>query len=98
MDTVDNKYDRAVTRVREIRKFYGKLAKFALFALVLVAFNYFVGWTSNWVYILLGFWAFGLILNGLKLYGPNLIFGRDWESRMIEKEMRKEDDTNPLFK
>lgn len=98
MENQEHKYDRAIARVREIKKFYGNLAKFVLFTLLFVAFNYFVGWTSNWVYIVLGFWAFGLVLSALKLFGPNLIFGSDWEARMIEREMRKQDDKNPLFK
>lgn len=92
MEQIDNKYERAVARVIEIRKFYGKVAKFTAFILIVTALHYFTGWISSWVYIVAGFWALGLILNAFKLFGPNLIFGAGWENRMIEREMRKPDD------
>jgi len=98
METTDNKYTRAVARVSDIRKFYSRLTKFAIFGILFIAFSYFVGYVaSGWVYIVLGFWALGLIIQGFNLFAPNLIFGRGWESRMIAKEMRKDEDNNPLF-
>ena len=92
METTNSKYERAAYRVSEIRKFYGKTAKFALFLAAIAVLCYVTGWMRSWVYIVLGFWAFGLMVNAFQLFGPNLIFGADWERRMIAREMDKEDN------
>lgn len=91
METTDNKYERAVSRMREIKKFYGKVTKFAIFLILFMVLNYFLGWMSYWVYIGLGFWGLALVFNAFKLFGPNIIFGEGWENRMIEREIRKEE-------
>ncbi len=98
MNTPQDKYTRAAARVADLKKFYGRLIKFAVFGIFFIGFSYFIGsMGSGWVYLVLVFWALGLIIEGFKLFGPNLIFGRGWESRVIAKEMRKEDDTRTLF-
>lgn len=93
METPQDKYTRAAARVADIRKFYGKIAKLILFILFLIGFDYFVfELRGTWFLWIIGFVTFGLIIEASKLFGLDLIFGRDWERRRIEEEMRKEED------
>lgn len=92
MDMHQDKYIRAAARVAEIRKFYGKIGKLALFILFLLAFNYFVyELRGTWFLWIIGFVSLSIVIQAYKLFGPSLIFGKDWEQRKIEEEMRKED-------
>lgn len=91
MNTTQEKYQRAAARVSEIRAYYRKLTKFAIFTLLFLGFNYFIAEIrSSWVYLIFGFWMLGLVIKGIKLFVPNIIFGQAWEKRMIEAEMQKQ--------
>ncbi len=93
METNQDKYARAAERVANIRKFYGKITKFVIFIVFLIIFDLFIyELEGTWFIWILGFVSLGLILEASKLFGLNLILGKDWERRKIEEEMRKEEN------
>lgn len=93
MDTHQEKYQRAVARVSEIRKFHGKVVSYIIVMLLIIGYNYFINeLRGTWHIWLAGFWGLGIAIRAFKLFGANLIFGSDWEKRMIEAEMKKEDN------
>ena len=93
METPQDKYARVAARVADIRKFYGKITKLIISILFLIGFDYFVyEIRGTWFYWIIGFIVFGLIIEASKLFGLDLILGRNWERRRIEEEMRKEED------
>lgn len=79
-------YEKAVKRVKEIKKFYGNLLSFCVF----MPFIFFINWRTTpgywWaVWPLLG-WGIAMIISAVKLFG----IGKDWEEKQIQKHMNKE--------
>jgi len=98
METNQDKYARAAARVDAIRNFYWKVTKLLVFILSLLVFHYFIYELRGvWFIWIIGFVSIGLVIEGAKLFGLNLILGKDWERRKIEAEMRKEDSNNIRF-
>ncbi len=98
METNQDKYARAAARVDAIRNFYWKVTKLLVFILSLLVFHYFIYELRGvWFIWIIGFVSIGLVAEGAKLFGLNLIFGKDWERRKIEAEMLKEDSNSIRF-
>ncbi len=93
MEFKDDKYKRAVSRVSAIRKYYGSVIMFILFTIIFVSVNYYSnGLRYPWFLWIIGFWGLGIFIEGFKLFGLDLMLGRNWEKRKIKEVMRKEDD------
>lgn len=94
MEFQEDKYRRAASRVKKIRKYYGSVITFILFTIIFICVNYYSnGLRYPWFLWIIGFWGLGIVIEGFKLFGLDLMLGRNWEKRRIEEEMRKEDDS-----
>ncbi len=88
----EDRYLRARERVEAIRKFYGGIATYVFVVAVLAGVNYYKNKFSHpWVLWVDGFWGLGIFFQGVRIYGKNALFGKDWEERKI-KEFMKEDE------
>lgn len=90
-------YLRAKKKLEKIMGFYWHLAIFILvntFLIILIytksgeAFFSFAVWSTPI------FWGIGLLFHFLGVFGPNLMFGKEWEQRKINEILEKEDKQN----
>ena len=85
-------YIRAQKKVKKIVGFYWHLASYVIINLFLIIFigantgNYF-GFGNYSTAI---FWGIGLFFHFLGVFGPDFMFGKDWEQRKIKEYMDKD--------
>lgn len=82
-----DKFKRAKKRVEEIKGFYIHLAIYMVinsFILINLALHaeHFWQWHH---FITLFAWGIGVAFHAAKTFGYNLLFGKDWEERQIQK-------------
>lgn len=98
MESQDSKYERAASKVAAIKKFYGKLGGFLLFGLLFLGLNYYTnGLRHPWFLWIVGFWGLGIVIEGFKIFGTDILFGKNWEERKIREEMNKEDNNRSTW-
>jgi hypothetical protein len=104
MEVMDNnnrkKLDRAKKRVEKIKGFYIHLAVYILvntfISTMKVIRDMGDGESFNDAFWDFGtfavwfFWGIGLFSHGLNVFSYNLIFGKDWEEKQIQKYMDKD--------
>ncbi len=92
MESNEEKYIRARERVSALKRFYGKLASYVIFIIFFAAINYYTNeWRNMWFLWIAFFWGIGIIFEAGKVFGFNLLFGKNWESRKIKKMMEEEE-------
>lgn len=76
----------ALRQVRRIKGFYVHLTQYAVVVTCLAVINYFFAPRVPWVlFVALG-WGLGVLLHGLRAFGPPLL-GPAWERRQVEKRL-----------
>ena len=91
-------YLRAKKKLDKLKGFYWHLAAYILvnlFLIVTVATNFDED-ESFWQFGTFAtaiFWGIGLLFHFLGVYGPDLLFGKNWEDRKIQKYMDKDKRT-----
>jgi sensor histidine kinase YesM len=83
------RYEKAKKRVEEIKGFYGNLTSYCIVIPALAFINYRTTSFTWFIFPAVG-WGIGLIAHGLKAYGLNPLFGRDWEEKKIKELMEKD--------
>ncbi len=86
-------YIRAKKRVDNLIGFYWHLAVYIvinIFLILLIALNTQQGFFGFGPYATALFWGIGLLFHFFAVFGPDFIFGKDWEKRKIEEYMDKE--------
>lgn len=94
MDNIEkeNKYLRAKERVQEVKKFYMSLLSYVVFIGFLAGLNYYIdGWSYPWFLWAAMGWGIGLVFQGIKAFGKNPFFGKNWEERKIKEFMQEEE-------
>ena len=84
-------YIRAKKRVDSLKGFYWHLAVYVvvnLFLIILIGSS--VGYDNFGPYATAFFWGIGLAFHFLGVFGPDYIFGRDWEEQKIREYMEKD--------
>ncbi len=95
METNQEKYLRAVDRMKQIKKLYSKIINSIILVALIAGINYYVNEFRNpWFLWVAGFSLLGIIIETFKVYGTSLFLGKGWEQRKIKEQMEKEDDTN----
>ncbi len=89
------KYRAAKKKVKEIKGFYVHLLVYLFInaAIIAVAAYQDGNWNSLdniWTYSTAFFWGIGLFAHWVTVFGPNKLFGRDWEERKIKELMEKD--------
>jgi len=88
----ENKYLRAKKNVDEIKAFYGRAIRGIVAILIVGAINYYLNeWQRPWfLWVVFGV-SLSLFIRASKIYGLNMIFGKDWEERKIKEFIEKRD-------
>ena len=89
------RYDRALKRVKKIKGFYTHLVVYVVINIMIVIVNiqnlnegesYFQAHNFFTAF----FWGIGLLAHGLSVFLPDFIMGQNWEERKIKEFMEKE--------
>jgi hypothetical protein len=87
------KYERAKSRVEELKKFYNNLLSYILVIGFLGGLNYYQNeWRYAWFLWAAFGWGIGLAFHAAKAYRINPMYDKDWEERKIRQYM--EEDQN----
>ncbi|OZV70074.1 2TM domain-containing protein [Winogradskyella aurantia] len=90
-------YMRAKKKVDSLIGFYWHLAVYIVvntFLILLIGLNSDGGFGGFGPYATALFWGIGLLFHFLGVFGPDFIFGKDWEQRKIKEFMDKEQQDN----
>lgn len=86
-------YLRAKKKLDKIVGFYWHLAVYVIvniFLIILIGSNTSEGYFSFASFSTAIFWGIGLLFHFLGVYGPDFLFGKDWEARKIKEYMDKD--------
>ena len=84
----DWKYEIAKKRVKKVKGFYRHFATWLIFGAFFIILNLKTSPFEFWAFYPIIGWGIGVALHALSVFGlPGL--GKDWEERMIDKEMAK---------
>ncbi|HNQ26984.1 MAG TPA: 2TM domain-containing protein [Aquaticitalea sp.] len=89
-----DRYDRAVKKVKQIKGFYSHLLVYIVINLMIFVLNVqdlepgesYFQWQN---FLTLFFWGIGLLAHGLSVFIPDIILGKGWEERKIKEYMDK---------
>lgn len=87
-------YLRAKKKVETLVGFYWHLAVYIIvnaFLILLIGLYSGDGFRGFGTYATAIFWGIGLLFHFLGVFGPDFIFGKDWEKRKIKEFMDKEE-------
>ncbi len=87
-------YLRAKKKVDAIVGFYWHAVSYVvvnIFLIVLIGINSSEGFSTFGTYATAFFWGIGLLFHFLGIFGPDFLFGKNWEKRKIEKYMKNEE-------
>lgn len=88
-------YSRAKKKLDKLKGFYWHLASYIavnLFIIISIGINLDEG-ESIWrfgTFATAIFWGIGLLFHFLGVFGPDVVFGKDWEDRKIQEYMDKD--------
>ncbi len=94
------KYKRAKKQIEELKGFYIHLAIYTVINTFLLI-NIYLHTDNFWQwphFITLGAWGMGLFFHASKTFGFNLLFGKNWEERQIQKYIEKDKKEMDKFK
>lgn len=97
------KYESAYKRVKKIRGFYSHLTAYLVVNAVFIILNFqnlkpgesyfkFENFATAF------FWGIGIVAHALSVFGPGIIFGKDWEERKIKQFMDEDNRTKQNWK
>ena len=89
-------YMRAKKRLEKVVGFYWHLAVYIvvnLFLIILIGVNSGESFFHFGTFATPFFWGIGLLFHFLGVFGPNFMFGKNWEQRKIKEFMDKERQT-----
>lgn len=88
-------YIRAKKKLDKLVGFYWHLAVYIvvnLFLIILIGSNSSEGFWHFGTFATPFFWGIGLFFHFLGVFGPGLMFGKNWEERKIQEYMDKDRD------
>lgn len=88
----DEKFFQAQKRVKSIKGFYVHATVFVgvnLFIIIANAVDHLESLRTADPYMTALFWGIGLVVHGMSVFGQDLIFGKNWEEKEIQKILRK---------
>ena len=88
---VDESYERAKRRVKEVKGFYNHLIIYIIINIFLAIVNFLTTPGFWWFLFVTFFWGIGLLSHGLSLFTKRGIFSKEWEERKIKEYMDKEE-------
>lgn len=95
----EDAYLRAQKKVKSLVGFYWHLASYVIvniFIILLITMNGGRFWSFG-TFATAFFWGIGLLFHFIGVFGPDFIFGKDWEQRKIKEFMDKDQDSYNRF-
>ncbi len=86
----NHKYRAAKKKVKDIKGFYVHLIVYLFINTAIIAVNSYKDWEELgeiWTYSTAFFWGIGLLAHWVSVFGPNVLFGKDWEEKKIQELM-----------
>jgi len=84
----DWKYEIAKKRVKKVKGFYSHFGTWLIFSAFFIILNFKTSPFDSWAIFPIMGWGVGVALHALGVFGlPGL--GKNWEERMIDKEMAR---------
>lgn len=88
-------YQSAKKKVKDIKGFYVHLTVYLFVNIAIFIVNtrdegIIEGLGNFWNYSTAFFWGIGLLAHWATVFGPNFLFGKDWEERKIKELMDKD--------
>ncbi|GIZ14416.1 2TM domain-containing protein [Capnocytophaga catalasegens] len=88
--TNENAYKKAQKRVKKLKKFYNHLFSYLIINSFLVGLNLYQNPHNPWsLWVIFG-WGIGLTSHALRVFAPDIFFGKNWEERKIRELMEQE--------
>lgn len=94
-------YIRAKKKLDKLVGFYWHLGVYLvinIFLIILIGVNSSGGFWQFGTFATPLFWGIGLIFHFLGVFGPDFMFGKDWEKRKIKEYMDKDREEYRKFK
>lgn len=88
----NEKYERALKRVEELKGFYYNLIAYCLVIPFLIFVNYKTYWEFHWFWFPIFGWGIGLSFHAYHVFVNNGVFGRKWEERKIQEFIQEEEN------
>jgi uncharacterized membrane protein YhaH (DUF805 family) len=88
---MDEKYEEAKKRVKQLKAFYNHLLIYIVINALLFAINFVVSPGAWWFYWITIFWGIGVLWQGLAIVSRRRFLGKDWEDKKIKEYMEKEE-------
>ncbi len=89
----DDRYERAMKRVEDIKGFYGNLGSYIVVNIGLMILNLVTTPEHLWFYWPMIGWGIGVVFHGMKVFNYFPFFGKEWEEKklkqLLEEEKRK---------
>lgn len=79
----------AIDYVKNLKGFYLHLIVIAFVLPCLLAFNLYITPSDIWIGWVAVPWALAVVLHAVLIFGPNRLFGANWEQREFEKRMAR---------
>jgi hypothetical protein len=83
-------YERAKSRVNELKDFYGSLISYLIVIPILIFINLKTVSNFQWFWFPALGWGIGLLFHGFRVFG----YGKTWEERKIKEILEKEEKAN----
>jgi hypothetical protein len=90
-------YLRAKKKLDKLKGFYWHLASYVvvnLFLIILIGSNSSEDYFSFATFSTAIFWGIGLFFHFIGVFGPDFLFGKNWEERKVKEFMDKDKNQN----
>ncbi|MEL6813006.1 MAG: 2TM domain-containing protein [Bacteroidota bacterium] len=87
----ESRYQRAKEKVEKMKGFYTHATIYAIFVVFFIWLNSRTG-GFPWAIFPIAGWGLGVLGHATEVFGFNIFFGKDWESRKIREIMREEEE------
>jgi len=89
---MDENYDRAKKRVRQLKAFYTNLISYIVVITFLAVVNYFTSPNFWWFLFPALIWGIFVVAQGLAVYTKRGVFSKEWEDKKIQEYMDEENE------
>jgi len=89
-ETQEEKYNRALKKVRVRKGFYINLINYVIINILLAIINYITNPGNWWFYWVTIGWGIGIVFHAFSVFGVSGYFGDDWEKRKTQELLEKE--------
>ena len=86
----EERYRKAAKKVADIKGFYGNLASYIFVNIGLMILNLITSPEYLWFFWPMLGWGIGVVFHGMKVFGYNPFFGKDWEEKKIQEFIEEE--------